>query len=364
MAKAEKEKEEDQKEEFEVFVSDGFSQRLKQLGGSLVFTTYQRGKIFFTGLDSDDKIAIFERTFPRAMGVTFTKDHRSFCLGTLESIYEFDNLLEPGATYGEYDAYYAPHRSWITGNVDIHDVAYDDTQTPIFVATKFNCIARVARGFSFEAVWKPPFISKIVAEDRCHLNGMVCENNMPKFVTCVSDSDTADGWRERRADGGMVIDVASGERVLEGLSMPHSPRLHDGTLWILNSGTGALGWVDVSSGKFNPIAFCPGFARGLTIVDGYAIVGLSEPREGKTFDGLPLKEELAKRGAVARCGLIVVELSTGKIVDWMTVTGIVTELFDVDFLKGKRNGSFVGLRGEDIRKTISLKPSDRPSGLF
>jgi len=84
VAKAEKEKEEDQKEEFEVFVSDGFSQRLKQLGGSLVFTTYQRGKIFFTGLDSDDKIAIFERTFPRAMGVTFTKDHRSFCLGTLD----------------------------------------------------------------------------------------------------------------------------------------------------------------------------------------------------------------------------------------------------------------------------------------
>jgi len=104
--------------------------------------------------------------------------------------------------------------------------------------------------------------------------------------------------------------------------------------------------------------------HAFTMVDGYAIVGLSEPREGKTFDGLPLKEELAKRGAVARCGLIVVELSTGKIVDWMTVTGIVTELFDVDFLKGKRNGSFVGLRGEDIRKTISLKPSDRPSGLF
>jgi len=323
-------------EKFDVFASKGFAARLQELNGSIVFTTYQCGKIFFAGVGPTGDIAIFERTFPRAMGVSFSQDQNSFILGTLDRIYEFDNLLQEGETHGDHDAYYAPHRSWITGNIDIHDIAYDHDKDPYFCATRFNCLAQVSRGYSFDPVWRPSFITEYTAEDRCHLNGFA--------------------WREGRVGGGMVIDVASGEVVASGLSMPHSPRLHNGKLWILNSGLGQFGWVDIASGTFNPVCFCPGFARGLAFAGDYAIVGLSEPRHGKVFDGLPLQDALEKHGFEARCGIMIVDLKTGAVVDWLTVKGVVTELFDIDFLRGKRNVTFVGLRGDDIRKTFSLKP--------
>jgi len=108
-------------------------------------------------------------------------------------------------------------------------------------------------------------------------------DSKPAFVTAVSKSDTIDGWRDRRADGGVVIDVENNRVICEGLSMPHSPRWHDGKLWVLNAGTGELGYVEMPKGKakmgkFKPIAFCPGFLRGLSFHDGFAFVGLSRPR--------------------------------------------------------------------------------------
>ncbi len=339
---------------FEVFVSNDFAEKLDELGGSIVFTTYQCGKIFFVGLGDNGALKIFERTFPRAMGVAFSDDQNSFCLGTVDSIFEFDNLLKPGETHEGYDTFYAPHKSWITGSIDIHDLAYDANKTPFFCATRFNCLGEISRGYSFKPIWKPSFITEIVAEDRCHVNGFATEDGTAKYVTCVSDSNVKGGWRESRTDGGMVIDVGTGEPVAKGFSMPHSPRLYRGKLWLLNSGRGEFGWLDPDSHTFNPVAICPGFARGLAFAGDYAIVGLSEPREGKSFDGLPLQEVLSKYKIEPRCGIILVNLKTGEVTDWMTVTGVVSELFDVDFLEGKRNVSFVGLRGDDMRNTFSL----------
>ncbi|MEQ9124727.1 MAG: TIGR03032 family protein, partial [Alphaproteobacteria bacterium] len=182
---------------------------------------------------------------------------------------------------------------------------------PIFCATLFNCLGTISETHSFRPVWKPPFISRLAAEDRCHLNGLAGEGGEPRYVTMVSRSDVVDGWRDRRSDGGLVMDVASGEAVAGGLSMPHSPRLHDGTLYLLDSGTGRFGRVDVAAGRFEEIAFCPGFARGLSIVGDHALIGLSLPRENKTFTGLPLDQALTDRDTRPRCGLIVVDLKTG-----------------------------------------------------
>ncbi len=61
--------------------------------------------------------------------------------------------------------------------------------------------------------------------------------------------------------GDCLIDVASNKVVTERLSMPHSPRWHGDRLWVLNSGTGHLGTVDLSSGAFEPASFAPGLAR-------------------------------------------------------------------------------------------------------
>ena len=162
-------------------------------------------------------------------------------LATHHQLYRFDNLLQAGQKQGIYDAAYAPHMTWITGDIDIHDVAIGADDKPVFVNTLFNCLATTSDGHSFKPLWKPPFISRLAAEDRCHLNGMAMENGAPRYVTCVSKSDVADGWRDRRTDGGLVLDVTTDKIVASGLSMPRSPRLHEGKLWVLNSGTGELG---------------------------------------------------------------------------------------------------------------------------
>src|SRR5262249_45890582 len=154
--------------------------------------------------------------------------------------------------------------------------------------------------YSFTPLWRPPFLSKLAAEDRCHLNGVALENGRARYVTLVAPSDVADGWRDRRRDGGCVLEGPSGRTGLSGLAMPHSPRLYRGRLWLLNSGTGYLGSIDSTSETFVPLTFCPGYLRGLAFVGDYAIVGVSRPRHDKTFSGLALDQELAARGAEAR----------------------------------------------------------------
>src|SRR5690606_29974768 len=123
----------------------------------------------------------------------------------------------------------------------------------------FGCLATTSETHSFVPLWKPPFASRLAAEDRCHLNGLALKDGRPKYVTAVSQSDVADGWRDQRTRGGCVVDVESNEIIATGLSMPHSPRWYRDRLWLLNSGTGFLGTLDTGSGRFEEVAFCPGY---------------------------------------------------------------------------------------------------------
>ena len=136
--------------------------------------------------------------------------------------------------------------------------------------------------------------------------------------------------------------------------MPHSPRLHAGKRWLLNSGTGEFGWVDVKAGRFEPVAFCPGYLRGLACVGDYAVLGLSQSCGNHTFSGLALDEALSKRGAQARCGLMVVDLRTGDTVHWVRLAGVVQELYDVVTLPGVRRPSAIGFKSDSIRRVITV----------
>ena len=341
---------------FSISTSKGFSTWLGRVGGSVAFSTYQIGKVLFVGLNKNGQLSIFERTFPRSMGIGLSPDRRSLLLATRTQIYSFDNVLQDGQVSNGYDALYAPHISWITGDIDIHDIAFGADGQPLFISTLFNSIATVAPGYSFKPVWRPNFVSQTVAEDRCHLNGMAMQNGAPKYVTCVAMTDTKDGWREHREAGGVLIDIDTNEIVIDGLSMPHSPRIHNKRLWLLNSGKGEFGWADTKTGQFHPIAFCTGFARGLSFVGKYAIIGLSEPREGKTFDGLALQDRLRAENETACCGLVIVDTETGEKVEWMKIEGVIRELYDVSFLEGYKRPSAVGVLGPEIQHTISLKP--------
>jgi uncharacterized protein (TIGR03032 family) len=186
------------------------------------------------------------------------------------------------------------------------------------------------------------------------LNGLAVDEGEPRYVTAVSRSDVADGWREHRAGGGVVIDVPSGEIVAEGLSMPHSPRLHRNRLWLLNSGQGEFGFVDAASGKFEAAAFCPGYARGLAFVGKHAVLGLSLPRSVGTFSGLPLDGQLQARHTEPRCGLAVIDLDTGDMTAWVRIEGVVRELYDVAVLPDVRRPSLIGFKGDEVKYTISV----------
>jgi uncharacterized protein (TIGR03032 family) len=340
----------DQTPAFELTTSRQFPEWLAEQGGSLAFTTYQAGKLFFVGLGADG-LSLFERTFNRCMGLYAEGD--TLWMSSLYQLWKFQNTLEPGQAAGGYDRLYVPRIAWTTGDLDVHDIAVDSNGQVVFVNTLFSCLATVDDDHSFRPLWQPEFISKLAAEDRCHLNGMAMEDGRPKYVTAVSRSDVAGGWRDRRMDGGVVIDVDSNEIVVEGLSMPHSPRVHKRNLWVCDSGTGFLGKVDVATGGFEPVAFCPGYLRGLTFIGEYAIAGLSLPRH-TTFSGLALDDNLKERDAEPQCGLVVIDTRTGDLVHWLRIGGVVQELYDVVALMGVRRPSALGFKTDEVRRVLSV----------
>lgn len=321
-------------------------------GASLAFTTYQAGKIFLLGTKPEGGIAFFERTLERPMGLF--ADAEGLWVATLWQLWRFTNTLERGQAYEGHDALYVPRRAFVTGDLDIHDVAPDAEGRPVFVNTLFSCLATVAEGASFTPLWQPPFISRLAAEDRCHLNGLAMHEGRPAYVSLTAATDIAGGWREHRRDGGRVLDVPSGETVAAGLSMPHSPRLHRGRLYCLQAGTGELGWIDTASGRFEPIAFLPGFARGLAFLGDHAIVGLSLPRENRTFTGLALDERLRAAGVGPRCALMVVDLRTGDVVHSLAIEGVIEELYDVAAIPGLRHPAMIGFRSDEVRRVITI----------
>ena len=345
---------------FEMRPTRTFLPWLANTGSSIAFTTYQAGKIFMVGTNRETgRLSVFERSFPRSMGFGVDPSGNTLWLSTLFQLWRFENFLEPGQNQDGYDAVYVPLDGRTTGDVDIHDVCPSPSRSapPTFVVTRFNCLATLDHRNSFKPVWKPPFIDRIAAEDRCHLNGMAIRGEKPAFVTCVSTTNVAGGWRDHRADGGVVLDVESGAEVATGLSMPHAPRWHDGQLYILQAGTGEFGRIDMKSGAFEPICFLPGFARGVAFTGTHAVIGVSRPRHGDMFEGLAIKDRLEADKIGPRTMIAVVNLETGDIEHSLDIEGnAVRELYDVAILPGVRRPMLIGFKSDDVRFMIRPTP--------
>ena len=319
---------------------------------SLAFTSYQTGRLYLVGVDNQRRVSFHERHLVRAMGLW--ADPQRLVVSTLFQVWRFENVLGPDQPADAPDRHYVPRVAHTTGDLDIHDIGVMSDGRIVFVNSLFSCLATLSPTHAFRVYWKPPFISKLAAEDRCHLNGLAMRDGAPAFVTATSRSDVVTGWRNRRAEGGCIIDVASNAVVTEKLSMPHSPRWAGKRLWVLNSGTGYLGTVDLASGAFEPLVFCPGFLRGLAFHNNHAIVGLSLPRDG-SFSGLQLDDELKKRDAEPWCGVQIVNLASGDIVEWIKLEGGVSELFDVQVLPGVRWPLATGFLKEEIQKLYTFE---------
>lgn len=319
-------------------LSGGIAALLERLNLSIAFSSYQSNLLYMLGVLPKGGPHLHQSAMVKPMGLAHN-GRGGLVVAAGYQVIEFANILQSHERVNEvFDACFMPRTIHITGGLEAHDVAVDNNGRIVFVNTAFNCLATVSPRHSFEMVWKPSFISTLVKEDRCHLNGLAMKDGMPAYATAVSRSDTIDGWRDRRSDGGIVLDIQSGKIVCEGLSMPHSPRMHRGKLWILNAGTGELGFVTLpdersGSGKFEPVVFCPGFLRGLAFHENLAFVGLSKPRH-KRFEGLALDERLQETDSDPWCGIQVIDLDRRCCIDWLRIDGAVTELFDVCAVPG------------------------------
>lgn len=340
-----------------IAVSRGLADWLRRHRTGFAFTSFQTGQLFLVGVLADGTVSLNQQDFVRAMGVCYQPGR--LYLGTLSQVWRLENMLRPGeCANGQFDLALVPRNAQTVGDVDIHEVGTDGEGRVIFVNTSYSCLATLDPVHSFRPIWKPSFISRLAPEDRCHLNGVAFSGGKPRYVTAVSRSDIVTGWRDRRNEGGVLIDVGDDRIVTEQLSMPHSPRVHDGAVFVLDSGRGEIVRVDPRNGARHPVAFCPGFLRGMSIHDGHALVTVSKPRRG-TFAGLALDDALRGRDAEPWCGVLVVDLANGDIVEWLKLDGLITELFDVAVMPGVTCPMAIGPNSAEYRSTITFDPLPR-----
>lgn len=337
-----------------------FPRVLEETGCSLLVSTYQAGQLVAVGV-TDGKLMLSFRGFDRAMGIAVGVDRIAVAgKGQIWSLRDHSELAPAIPPAGRYDTCWLPRTSSVTGGIQCHEIAWgttDDGEPDLWIVnTLFSCLAGLDPRYNFVPRWRPPFISHLAGQDRCHLNGLAMRDGSPAFVTVMARTDDPGGWRKGRNDSGAVLDVASGEAVTTGLAMPHSPRWHDGNLFVLNSGMGRLERVDLATGQREPIATVPGYARGLALHGDHAFVGLSKIRETATFGGAPI----AAYHDELKCGVGVIELSTGNTIATLQFANGVEEIFDVQVVPGARCPTFGGSSDGD---EVWLLPGHKESAL-
>ena len=342
--------------------SDSFVDLLRQLSASLLVTTYQAQQLLVARATADG-ISLLVRTFDKPMGLAV--DGRRLALGCRDRIWLLRNApdiaaqLEPAGTH---DACFLPRSCHVTGDIAGHELAWAGDELWL-VNTRFSCLCTLDPAYSFVPRWRPPFVTALAAEDRCHLNGLALAADergglTPRYATALGATDTPGGWRADKAQGGCLLDVPSGEVLSRGLCMPHSPRLHQGRLWLLESGSGRLLQLDAATGRPQPVAEpLPGYARGLALCGPYAFVGLSKIRSTSALDGVPL----AQRRAELKCGVAVVDCRRGQMIGGLEFQSAVEEIFDVQLLPGVRFPEVVGFQKDTVQHTFVVPPAEEPS---
>ncbi|QDT08738.1 TIGR03032 family protein [Planctomycetes bacterium K23_9] len=305
--------------------SADFSGILRHLNSSLLVSTYAAGKVAIVGAGQDDQVDLRFHNFQQAMGMAW--DGRRLAVGgqnqiwILEAEPQLANQIPPT---GQYDQAVLYRRAYGTGNIHVHEMQWTGEEL-WFANTLFSCLCTLDGNYSFVPRWQPSFIKELAPEDRCHLNGMTMQDGMPKYVSVLGMTNQARGWRENKASGGAILDVPSGEIVSQGLAMPHSPRIHNGRLLVLNSGCGTLESVDESNGDRVVVDKLPGYLRGMDFAGQFAFIGMSRARETSVFGGIPIEAEKDD----LRCGVGVVDLHSGRAVAWLQMDTGVEEIFGV-----------------------------------
>jgi len=328
---------------------------LEGLNASLLISTYQAGKLAVIG-SRQRQLDVTLHNFDRPMGVATDRFSNAMAVAARDKVWMLHNdrkIASQLTPTRDHQACFLTRSAQMTGEIQAHEMAWAGNELWI-VNTLFSCLCTLHPKFSFVPRWQPRFIDALAPEDRCHLNGLAVLDDKPKYVTAMAETNTAGGWRPNKAETGCLIDVTTGDTVARGFAMPHSPRVHMGNVWLLDSGRGALVRVDPTNGAVETAARFPGYTRGLAMGGRLAFVGLSKIRETSTFGGVPIAENRER----LKCGVGVVDLYTGQLAGQFEFTSGVDEIFDVSLVPSAK---LTAMRGpyahEDGAKTIWTVPT-------
>jgi len=319
----------DEAREIRFEYSENLPSLLFDLKCTLLVSTYKTGNLVCISGRRRQLAATFH-LFDRPMGIAVKES--GVAVATRNQIWFLRSAPDIAAKYeprGLHDAAFLTRSAHFTGDIHCHEIAWAGNELSM-VNTLFSCLCTPHPCYDFAPRWRPPFVSQLVPEDRCHLNGLAIDDGKPRYVSAMAETDSRQGWRSVKNGGGCLIDVASGSTVARGLTMPHSPRVAGGKLYMLHSGLGRLETVDPSNGHRETVCELPGYARGLAIHGATAFVGLSKIRPASVWAGVPI----ASNPERLKCGVWAVDLNRGSVIAQFEFDSTVEELFDIQVLAG------------------------------
>jgi uncharacterized protein (TIGR03032 family) len=327
---------------------------LAKMKCSIAITTYQAGKLVLISPKDENFLSQLPRTLDKPMGIASTDDGEKIAIATKDEIIVFKNSSDLAKFYpkgpGKYDAMYFPRVTFHTCALDIHDLAFGKDGELYGVNTLFSCISKFTDEYNFEVYWKPDFISKITSEDRCHLNGMCMEGGKPRYASAFNQGDTPQSWREKVTETGVIIDIENNEILSQGLSMPHSPRLYQERLFVLESGKGHLTEIDRASGEKLQSIKVGGFVRGISFCDDHAFIATSKLRKNSsTFAHLNIPD------SENVCSIRVYHIPTMSFVGYLKYETSVDEIFDLHILKGYVRPNILNTINDIHKKGVSIQ---------
>jgi uncharacterized protein (TIGR03032 family) len=328
--------------DFETVPSDGFVAWLDEVDVALAVT--HANKVVTLGRHGDDllvRAGRYDQVTALAAG-----DAGELWLGLTSQLWRLENAVPGGSDADGVDHRYVPRVGSMIGRALPVDIAVTD-QGVCIASAALSCLARPDPLQGLVPLWAPPFVRALTADVRCGLSGVAVRDGRPSAVTCHGATDAADAWRAARADGGVVVDVDSNEIVAHGLSVPQSPRWHDGHLWFVQSGTGTLGYLDGE--ELVEVVRVDGYVQALCFAGGHAVVGTSGSRWDELVAGLPVGERLAGRRPLT--GVFVVDLRRGEVVHEVRFDGTAREIADIVAIPTGRHVEFAspdGLHAQEL----------------
>lgn len=337
------------KNKFDLTYSGNIPQILTENNFCVLLSTYQAGKVIILSSKNDE---LFQTpiSFKKPMGIAIQGSKLAVaCLDEIIFFSKNENTSSFISTENnKFDSVFMERATYNTGTLDVHDLDFGDGLI-WGVNTLFSCLSIFDINYSHRPKWKPNFITKLVPEDRCHLNGMALINNIPKYATALSTDDNHQGWRNNKMKKGVLLEVPTSDIILSNLLMPHSPRFYENELYLLESGTGNLIKVNLEEKSFDIVYNFNCFVRGLSFSNNLAFIGKSKIRENsKDFDKLPIKDNSIHAGLIIFC------MKTFKVLGEINYTDEIQELFDVQILENTSNAVIITRELEDYRNIITF----------